>query len=366
MKDDLIYQIALTQVKGVGSILSKQLEKQTGSAKAIFELNAKDRRELIGVSESLAKAFDDKNALVRAEQELAFIEKHHITPLFYRDDEYPQMLKHCSDAPFLLFFKGDKQALKLPSIAVIGTRKASVYGRDICSDIASDIQAQHISVNIVSGLAYGIDIAIHKSCIDNRISTIGVLAHGLDRIYPDQHRQTAIEMLETGGLLTEFLSHTRPDKQNFILRNRIVAGMTAGTIVVESAAKGGALITASMARNYQRKVFAYPGKVGDIQSEGCNTLIRDKHAELITNISQVFETLGWSIQQKKEVQQRLPFDLSEVDESILSLLSESPCHIDTIAQNLSMPIFQLSPLLLDLEFKGMVQVFPGNYYRRRI
>lgn len=366
MNNDLLHRIALTQVRGIGVMLSKQLESHAGSAKAIFDSSLNDRLDLPGMNETLANAFDDKEVLIRAEKEALFIEKHHISPLFYKDDDYPQLLKYCNDAPFLLYYKGNKQALKLPSIAVIGTRKASVYGRDICSDITKDICDLGVSVGVVSGLAYGIDIAIHKSCVDNTIPTIGVLAHGLDRIYPDQHRQTAVDMLEKGGLLTEFLSNTRPDKQNFVLRNRIVAGMSAGTIVVESASKGGALITASMARNYQRKIFAFPGKVGDIQSEGCNTLIRNKQAELITNISQVFEALGWSVQQKKEIQQRLPFDLSEIDENILKLLSESPCHIDTIAQNLSMPIYQLSPLLLDLEFKGMVQAFPGNYYRRRI
>lgn len=367
MNDDLLYQIALTQVKGIGITLAKQLESHFGSSRLVFGQPAAELLQVTGVGEQLMQSLKDKTPLLRAENELTFIQKHGIIPLHYRSEAYPSLLRTCADAPFLMYYKGNLKALRKPAIAVIGTRKATHYGREICEKLAGGLATLAPNINIVSGLAYGIDIAIHKAALDSHLATVGVLAHGLDRIYPDPHRQTAVTMLEQGGLLTEFLSGTRPDKQNFILRNRIVAGMTAATVVVESAASGGALITAGMASKYKRKLFAYPGRIDDVQSEGCLSLLKSKQAELITSASDLVERMEWaSALHPVNAQQKLFPELTHEESRVVDLLAASPCRMDEMSVMMELPVHKLSALLFEMELKGLIRACPGGVYKRLV
>ncbi|MGL5318599.1 MAG: DNA-processing protein DprA [Bacteroidales bacterium] len=367
MNDDLLYQIALLQVRGIGIALAKQLETHFGSSREVFSRSAAELRQVPGVGEQLVEAFADKTVFHRAEKELDFILRHGIVPLHYRSEHYPSLLRTCSDAPFLLFYKGKLQTLHKPAIAVIGTRKATHYGRELCEDFARQLSALAPHVNVISGLAYGIDIAMHKAALESHLSTTGVLAHGLDRIYPGQHRQTAVSMLAQGGLLTEFLSETRPDKQNFVLRNRIVAGMAAATVVVESAASGGALITAGMAAKYKRRLFAFPGRVGDSQSEGCLALLRNRQAELITSAADLIERMEWaSAMHPVDAQQKLFPELTTEETRVIDLLTTSPVRMDEMSCMMDLPVHKLSALLFEMELKGLVRAYPGGVYKRLV
>ncbi|MGL4331599.1 MAG: DNA-processing protein DprA [Bacteroidales bacterium] len=367
MNNDLLYQIALMQVKGIGITTAKQLETHFGSAKMVFSSPANELSQAGGVSEQLYHSLRDKSVLVRAEQELDFIQKHGITALHHRSENYPSLLRTCADAPFILFYKGKLSALRKPSVAVIGTRKATHYGRELCDKFAAELAALAPNVNVLSGLAYGIDIAIHKASLDSKLATVGVLAHGLDRIYPEQHRQTAIAMLEQGGLLTEFLSGTRPDKQNFVLRNRIVAGMASATIVVESASSGGALITAGMASRYKRRLFAFPGRVDDSQSEGCLALLKNKQAELITSAADLIERMEWApALHAPDVQPKLFPELTKEETQVVNLLAISPARMDEMAVTMDLPVHKLSALLFEMELKGLIRAYPGGVYKRMV
>lgn len=367
MNDDLYYQIALTQVKGIGVTLAKHLDTHCGSARMVFDASTKDLLDVNGVGEQLLSALKDKTVFQKADKEMSFIEKHAITGLYYKEDNYPSLLKSCADAPYLMFYKGNLVSLRKPTIAVIGTRKATHYGRDLCEALAKELAALAPNVNIISGLAYGIDIAIHRSALDAGLSTVGVLAHGLDRIYPDQHRQTAVGMLKEGGLLTEFLTETKPDKQNFVLRNRIVAGMSAATVVIESASSGGALITAGMTSKYKRQLFAFPGKVGDAQSEGCLHLIKNRKAEMITSASDLVERMGWATAlQSQDIQRKLFPEFRNEELPLMDLLAISPCRIDDMAVKVDMPIHKLSAMLFEMELKGLVRAYPGGIYKRMV
>lgn len=367
MNDDLYYQIALTQVKGIGVSLAKSLDAHCGSARKVFEASDQYLLEVNGVGEQLLSALKDKSVFEKAEKEMEFISRHAITGLHFRADCYPALLKSCTDAPYLMFYKGNTGALRKPMIAVIGTRKSTHYGKDLCESLAKDLSLIAPNVNIVSGLAYGIDIAMHRSALDAGLATVGVLAHGLDRIYPDQHRQTAVGMLKNGGLLTEFLTETRPDKQNFVLRNRIVAGMSAATIVVESASSGGALITAGMAGRYKRQLFAFPGKVGDAQSEGCLQLIKSKKAGMITSAADLVEQMGWITSVPDSgIQRKLFPEFSKEEAPVMDLLASSPCRIDDMAAIIDMPVHKLSAMLFELELRGIVRACPGGIYKRMV
>lgn len=294
-EEEQIYSIALTMVPGIGHIGAKHLMDEAGSAGFIFHNREALLECVSGISRRVVNALDCPQAIDRAKQEFDFVQKNNIRCLTITDEEYPSRLRECEDAPVVLFFKGNTDLNALRVVNMVGTRHATDYGTRICASFLHDLKVLCPDVLVVSGLAYGIDINAHRAALANQLSTVGVLAHGLDRIYPYVHRKTAIDMLDNGGLLTEFLTGTNPDRHNFVSRNRIVAGMCDATIVIESAEKGGSLITAELAEGYHRDCFAFPGRLNDEYSKGCNQLIRDNKASLLLSAEDFVSAMGWDI-----------------------------------------------------------------------
>jgi DNA processing protein len=364
---NLLYQIGITLVKGIGNIIAKQVIETLGDVSLLFTEKAHRLILVPGISRKIISEIHHPDVLRRAEKEVAFIEKNKITPLFIKDKNYPNRFKDCIDAPPLLYFRGNADLNTSKIISIVGTRNATSYGKKITEILLHDISEIYSEALIISGLAYGIDICSHKAALKNKLPTVGVLAHGLDRIYPAIHRNTAIEMLNNGGLLTDFISETVPDRQNFVKRNRIIAGISDCTIVVESAEKGGALITANIADSYNKDVFAVPGKVTDSHSAGCNTLIKEKKAALITCAEDLLREMCWNKEKKHNmptVHRSLFVDLSPNEQILTDLLSKSDkMQLNNIAIELNMPINQLTALLFDLEMKGIVRCLPGGLYR---
>lgn len=360
--------IALQHIPGIGSITAKRLVESVGSASFLFE-HCKDLRELVpNIQSSLIQSLDCPAAHHRAEQELEFIQKHHITCVGYNDADFPSRLRECDDAPILLFYRGNTTLNPRRVVSIVGTRKCTDYGRDLCEHLVRDLSAQCPDLLIVSGLAYGIDVCAHRAAIKYGVPTVGVLAHGLDRIYPSVHRNIAAQMTTCGGLLTEYISSTEPERTNFLQRNRIVAGMADATIIVESAAKGGALVTANIANSYGRDCFAFPGRVGDVSSAGCHKLIRHHQAALITSAEDIIEAMMWDSQQPQKpeaIQRNLFPDLSAEESGIVQLLEQHPegLHINILATETLIPISRLSALLFELELRGIVRPSAGSNYR---
>ena len=299
---------------------------------------------------------------------MEFVEKNRITCLTLKDEAYPSRLRECEDAPLALFFKGNTDFNRIRVINMVGTRRATEYGKQFCADFLHDMAAFCPDVLVVSGLAYGIDIHAHRAALANHLSTVAVLAHGLDRIYPYVHRKTAVDMLEDGGLLTEFLTETNPDRFNFVSRNRIVAGMCDATIVVESSEKGGSLITAELAEGYHRDCFAVPGRVTDAASLGCNQLIRDNKAALIQSAEDFIHIMGWASapqpEKQKDIQRDLFPELTEEESSVVRILSrQGDLHINTLVVEANLPVNRMSSLLFELEMKGVVKAMVGGVYR---
>lgn len=367
-KNELVYRIALTQIKGVGDVIAKNLLAYCGSAGAIFKTKKESLVKIPQVGEYMAKIVwaskNDANLFKRAEEEINFIEKENIRPLFFTDEAYPKKLKHCHDAPILLFYKGNADLNREKIIAVIGTRNATEYGKQQTEKLIAALAAENMLV--VSGLAYGIDICAHKAALANKLDTVGVLAHGLDDLYPSVHTTTARKMLQQGGLLTEFLSETNPDKENFPKRNRIVAGMSDAVIVVESKKTGGALITAEIAHTYNRDVFAFPGHAEEEFSSGCNMLIKRNKAALIENAADLLYAMGWEQKEAgkaKNNQFILPVNLSEDESQLVNLLKDTePIHVDDICARLQLSPGKASGLLLQMEFSNLVKSLPGKLY----
>ena len=361
----LIYQIALTQIKGIGDILARNLLDIIGDEEQVFKSN---KKELLakGVSPKLINEILNPDVFRRAEKELYFIEKNKIEAFFIKDDNYPTRMKECPDAPILLYFKGKTDFNPPKVIGIVGTRKSTDYGTSFCKDFLDEISSLYPDTLIVSGLAYGIDIQSHKAALKFNLPTIGVLAHGLDRIYPAVHRNTAVEMLENGGLLTEFQSTTEPDKFNFVKRNRIIAGMSDAIIVVESDIKGGSLITADIANSYNRDVFAVPGRVSDSYSQGCNKLISDNKAIIFESTAEFLNQMNWANtkKSKKNQQQKLFLDLSEQEQVIYDILEKSEnVHVNAISVETNIPVSQLFFNLLEMEMKGIIKPLPGGLYQ---
>lgn len=368
IEEEQIYSIALTMVPGVGHIGAKRLVEGMKSATDVFRFRKELPDRLPGVNERVAEALNCPPLIARAEQELNFLQKKQIRCLTYYDEAYPSRLRECEDAPVVLFYKGNADLNALHIINMVGTRHATDYGTQLCTTFLRDLKALCPDVLVVSGLAYGIDINAHRAALDNDLSTVGVLAHGLDRIYPSLHRKTAIDMLDKGGLLTEFVVGTSPDKHNFVSRNRIVAGMCDATIVVESAAKGGSLITAELAESYHRDCFAFPGRAADEYSKGCNQLIRDNKASLLLSAEDFVKTMDWSTSSptgKPAVVQRDLFpDLSEEEQRVVDLLTQrGNLQINTLVVETDIPIHKMTALLFELEMKGMIRVLAGGMYQ---
>ncbi|NVO02276.1 MAG: DNA-protecting protein DprA [Bacteroidetes bacterium] len=359
----LVYKIALSLIPSVGDRIAKKLVSYCGSVEAVFNEKKSNLLKIPGIGEIVANSVIKQKVLARAEEEVLFIEKHNITPVFYLDDNYPNRLKHCSDSPLMLYYKGNADLNHEKIIAIVGTRNATEYGKKCCIDLVADL-VPHNPI-IISGLAYGIDICAHKASLENGLKTIGVMAHGLDRIYPNVHKSVSKKMAEQGGLITDYMSQTNPDRENFPSRNRIIAGMADAVIVVEAAKKGGALITADIANSYNRDVFAFPGRIGDEYSAGCNHLIKINRAALIQSAADIEYLMGWTkIKEKKSVQKKLFVELSSDEQILFDILNtEGNKDIDYLSFKSNLPMSKASALLLGLEFKGMVNSLPGKVYK---
>ena len=364
--DEIYYAIALTRMTGFNLPMALQLYQQLGSAEAVYE-HRNDIGDVMPEStprlrESM-KHWDD--ALHRAAAEMEFITKGGIRALTLSDADYPQRLRNCPDAPIVLFYKGSADLNQRYVLDMVGTRRCTNYGQDIIRRFLTDLRQLCPQVLIVSGLAYGIDICAHRNALQNGYETVGVLAHGLDQIYPYHHRDTAVEMVRQGGLLTEYVSQTEALPNNFRQRNRIVAGISDATILVESAIKGGGLITCRIAQEYGRDVFAFPGAVGMPYSEGCNHIIRNNTAALITSAADFVESMGWqTVQQKTETIERQLFpDLSPEEQQVVGLLQQTnDLQLNIISVKTNIPIGQLTALLFQLEMKGVIKPLAGGTY----
>ena len=355
-------------INGVGDILARQLLQALSSAEAVFTEKQQLLERIPGIGSITAAEIKRPEVLLRAEKERTFIEKNQISCHFLTNPDYPAKLKECPDAPVLFYFKGNANLNTSHAISIVGTRNATDYGQRLTETFLKDLSASFPDLLIISGLAYGIDICAHRNALKNGLPTVGVLAHGLDRIYPSSHRSTAVEMLNNGGLLTDFPSGTEPDKPNFIRRNRIVAGLSDATIVIESAEKGGSLITADIAFSYGRDVYCFPGRVNDIHSKGCNNLIKTNKAGLITSASDLITALCWDVNPSPSkataVQTELFFPENNQQAQIVSILREKgEMHINQLALETGIPVHQLSTSLFELEMNGVVRAIPGNIYK---
>lgn len=344
--------------------------RKTGSALEILEHRNNIREVFPDASEKLVaglRGLDD--AMRRAEVEMDFCRKHGIMPLAMNDTRYPARLRECDDAPLLLFYRGNADLNQKRVVNIVGTRHCTAYGKDIVSRFVKELKNVCPNVLIVSGLAYGIDINAHRCAMQNGYETVGVLAHGLDQIYPPRHRDTAVRMTEQGGLLTEFFTQTNADKMNFVRRNRIVAGISDACILVESAARGGGLITARLARDYNRDVFAFPGRVGDMYSEGCNNLIRNNGAALVTSAQDFAEAMGWTDdamlgKARRQGIERQLFPQMSPDETLVfnALQKQNDMQINMISVKTNLPIAKITALLFEMELKGIVKPLAGGQY----
>lgn len=365
---DLIYKIAIGQIPGIGSITAKKLIAYTGSIEGVFKQKTNSLLKIPGIGTYLANKITSQQVLQRAEDELTFIQKHNIKPLFYLDKDYPYRLKQCPDAPIVIYIKGDVEFNHSKIISIVGTRNATTQGYTNCYKLVADLAARKHEFIVVSGLAYGIDTEAHKASLQNNIKTVAVLAHGLDTIYPASHRKIAKDIVANGALVTEFLSKTKIDRNYFLQRNRIIAGLSDATIVVESAEKGGALVTADIANSYDRDVLTFPGRPSDQYSKGCNHLIKTHKAALIENAKDLEFILNWPSDSnpQKPVQKKLFEDLTETEQTIVDILKENgEIPIDIISLKTKLPINQISVNLLELEFNGIVKTLPGKVYALR-
>ncbi len=364
MADDILYKLGISLIPGVGDVNGKKLINYCGSAEAVFSSSRKSLLAIPGIGQATVNSIINQKVLQRAQQELDFIEKYEIRALFYDDPDYPQRLLNCYDHPLLLFYKGKTNLNAARVISFVGTRRATDYGRTQCKAIVEGLVEKEVL--LISGLAYGIDGCAHRQAVEMNIPTVGVLGHGLDRIYPSQHKNLAADMLASGGgLLTEFFSKTNPDRENFPKRNRIVAGMSDAVVVIESDIKGGALITAELANSYNRDVFALPGRVGDRYSKGCNFFIKTNKAALIQSANDIAYIMGWDDKRRKEkLQTELFVQLSDEEKMLLSMIREKgEISMDQLIIQSQINPSKVASALLNMEFSGLVQSLPGKQFK---
>lgn len=366
MTNDLLYQLALTEVPNIGWVQAKILAQHFGEAEKIFKAKFSMLEKIEGIGTVRAgsiKAFDNFS---NADEEIKFIQKFRIKPLFITDKDYPKRLLNCYDPPTLLFYKGSANLNAAKIVSIIGTRTHTDYSKKMTDDLVEELAVQDIL--IVSGMAYGVDAFAHKAALKNNLLTVGVLGHGLDQIYPPDHSNLAKDIVKNGGgLLTEFRSQTNPDKHNFPTRNRIVAGMSDATIVVESGIKGGSMVTAELANGYNKDVFAFPGKVTDSKSAGCNYLIKSNKAMLLTDAQQLIEIMGWEEKSKKskvKSQKEIFIELTKEEKIIVDILNgKETVHIDEINLRSGLSSSTIAAAILNLELRNVVNGLPGKIYK---
>ncbi len=363
--NETIYTIALSRLPGINLSIALRLYEKYGSAEAIFALkNPPEDMNERGKKMLMEAISNRKEVIERAKVELDYCNEKGIQTICFNDARYPNLLRNCDDAPLILFYLGTADLNTKRIISVVGTRRITEYGKDLCRNFCCDLARLLPDTLVVSGLAYGVDIHIHRGCLENNLDTVAVLAHGLDRVYPALHRLTAAKMTKHGGLLTEFLTQTQPKPENFVRRNRIVAGMSVATVVIESAERGGALITARLAQDYNRNVFAFPGRANDQYSQGCNNLISNNVAGLISSAEDFVKQMGWEVNKKKHVQRELFPDLTEQEKKVCQLLAQDDRkQLNQLVVESGISVSILTSVLFDLELKGIVKPIPGGRYR---
>ena len=364
MNNDLLYQVALSLVPGIGDVHAKSLANIYGDASAIFKAPKKHLEKIDGIGSVRAAAIKKFDDFKTCDSEISFIEKYKIQPLFISHENYPKRLLNCYDSPVLLYYRGTADLNSQKIVSIVGTRNNTEYGKQVCEKFMSDLAGQNIL--IISGLAFGIDTIAHKYALKNNLQTVAVLAHGLDMIYPSQNKTLAKQMTSQGGLLTDFKSNTNPDRQNFPKRNRIVAGICDALVVIESAQKGGSLITAELANSYNKDVFAFPGKITDHKSEGCNYLVKSNKASLITSATDLLEIMNWVEKEKapSKKQRELFIELTDDEKIITDILRDKEIvAIDELYLKSGLSSSAAAQALLMLEMQGVVSSLPGKMYR---
>ncbi len=362
--EQLMYRLALHLLPGIGPVSARNLVSYCGGVKEIFHTRKSELQKIPSIGTERAKEIVSTKNFNKIEEEIKHIKKNNIETLFYLDKNYPQRLRNCEDAPILLFYKGNADLNSEKIISIVGTRHITTYGKEFTEKFIKEISEYRPL--IVSGLAYGVDIQAHKSALKNGLPTVGVVAHGLDKMYPADNAATAEKMLVNGGLLTEYIHGTKPERDNFPARNRIVAGLTDAVIVIESASRGGALITAEIANSYNRDVFALPGRVNDLYSKGCHSLIRQNKAMIFESAADIADAMNWNQKEKSIPQQQMMlFEDYLPDEQLIiqALNKKSILSIDEIALTSLLPVSKVSSLLLKLEFAGVLIPLPGKVFK---
>ena len=359
---DLLYTLALTKIKGVGLATARNLLSHFGSAETLFLAPRAELESIRGIGPQLAAAIHRSTILAEAEAELRYLEQHGIQALHYEASNYPERLKNCPDAPLLLYYRGTANLNSPRIVSIVGTRKCTAYGKHLCAGFINGLAPYQVLV--ISGLAHGIDSHAHRAALTEKLPTVAVMGHGLDRVYPLGNTELAKQMVENGGLLSEYPIGTPPEKHHFPMRNRIIAGLADVTVVVEAAIRGGALITAELANGYNRDVCAFPGNIGQDASAGCNHLIKTNRAHLISSAKDLAYLMNWTIEQTPKTAQRPAVTLSDTAQQLydtISLLGRT--DMDTITSRLLWPQGTLAAALLELEIKGMIQALPGKTFQ---
>ncbi len=362
MKDDLLYQIALTALENIGPKTARTLLSYCGGAREVFDCTEKELQRIPGIGPRTARFIQDEKVFKIAEQELAFLEKSGVRALYYMDEAYPQRLKRYPDAPIVLYFSGSVDLNHARTVAIVGTRKPSKFGLANCELLLEELMP--FKPLIISGLAYGVDVCAHRKCVELGMPNIGVLGHGLSRIYPPAHRGVAEKMLDNGGLLTEFRHDIMPDREHFPMRNRIIAALCDALVVIETDTKGGSIISAKLANGYNKDVFAFPGRVNDPKSKGCNLLIKSHQAALIERAKDLVYVMRWpQMDEAKIIQQQLFVELGEDEKYVVDLLRQTESSsMDQLTYAMGKSGSEMASLLLDLEFKGVIKSLPGKRY----
>jgi len=360
---NLLYTLALQKAVKIGDITAKKLIQHCGSPEAIFKEKVAVLQSINGIGSFISNSIQDDSLLKAAEKELNYLQKNNIKHWYFQEEDYPERLKNCIDGPILLFYSGNINLNKQKTISVVGTRNVTNSGKSLCEKIIEELSI--LNPVIISGFAYGTDITAHKAAIKNNLQTIGCLAHGLNQIYPKIHKKHIYDVENNGGFVTEFWSSSNPDRENFIKRNRIIAGLSEATLVIESAEKGGSLITADIANSYNREVFATPGRPDDKLSIGTNNLIKLHKAQLVTSAADIIYMLNWQTENNsiKPIQPQLFIELNETEKKIVTFLKEKDkVTLDTISISCQLPIYSISSTLLNLELKGIIRPHPGKQF----
>ena len=366
-RSDLLHQVALTMIPDIGPITARKLIEKYGSARQVFKQSRDSLQQIQGIGPRLSQAILSSRPLDRARKELDFIKKHQMDVLFIKDPDYPDRLRQCVDAPLILYVRGRQGLSSKRSLSVVGTRRATSYGKDLCRAMIKDLSQLTPPPTIVSGLAYGIDVIAHRAALEFGLPTVAVLGHGMTTIYPSSHRETARRITQQGALVTDFHSGMGPERNNFLRRNRIIAGLSQGTLVIESAQSGGSLITAHMAHSYDRPVLAVPGRATDHRSAGCNKLIIKHVAAITESAAHIIQHLNWDLPESGEHPTPSKLMLNPREKEILLQLEKTPgITPDMISKHAGIPVHEIMVLLLEMELKEWISAEPGMRYSSRV